>query len=60
MALSNCKSCFHTHQLTLLTSFHQLRNQFGHAMETNLLALPTGGNPQRGGEMRFSRAGMPD
>ena len=45
---------FHVHHVTFLTGFHQLRNQFGHAMEPDLLAEPSRGDPERGGNMRLT------
>jgi hypothetical protein len=43
-----------THQLTFLTSFHQLSNQFGHAMESDFLSLPAGGDTQGCGDINKS------
>ena len=50
----------HPHQLTFLRSFHQQRDQFGPAMEPDLLPLPTRGDCQGRGIMGLSSSGMAD
>ena len=51
---------FQTQQLSFFAGFHQLRNEFGHAEETDAFSLTTGGNPQCGGDVSLARPGIPD
>ena len=51
---------FHPHQLAFFASFHQLRDQLGHAMEPDLLALTACGDTECRSKVCFSRPGMAD
>ena len=51
---------FHPYQLAFLASFHQLRDQLGHAMKPNLFALATCGDAERRGQVCFASTGMAD